>query len=168
VPARKKQPTEAEAPVAPRQKKTAATEKSKTEVTRKRKPAAAAEEGNGAGKPDLVIGESPTKAKTINKYLGSNFVVRASYGHVRDLPKKGKKGEVVAGVNIEAGWVPTYVVQTKEEKGGKGASKFKRKTPKEILADLKREAAKCNRVFLATDPDREGEAIAWQSRTNWA
>src|SRR5205085_8973761 len=81
--------------------------------------------------------------------------VLASYGHIRDLPKRRKKGEMVAGIDIEAGWVPTYVVEDRDG-GGKG-----RRTAKEILAELKREASKANRVFLATDPDREGEAIAW-------
>jgi DNA topoisomerase I len=107
---------------------------------------------------NLVIVESPAKAKTINKYLGGNFKVLASYGHVRDLPKRRKKGEVVAGVNIEAGWVPTYVVGEREEGHGGHA---RRRSPKEILAELKREADKAPRIFLATDPDREGEAIAW-------
>jgi DNA topoisomerase-1 len=161
VPARKKQPADGEAPVTPRRKKAAPADKGDTAVTRQRRPAAnGTEGGNGADKPDLVIVESPTKAKTINKYLGPNFVVRASYGHVRDLPRKGRKGEVIAGVNID-GWIPTYVVQTKEETHGKGKAKGHRKTPREILGELKREAARCNRVFLATDPDREGEAIAW-------
>jgi DNA topoisomerase-1 len=113
--------------------------------------------GNGSGggsRQDLVIVESPTKARTINKYLGPGFKVLASYGHVRDLPKRRRKGEEVAGIDIDAGWRPTYVVQEKE--GGKG-----RRSPREILAELKREAAKSGRVYLATDPDREGEAIAW-------
>src|SRR5262249_26253993 len=111
---------------------------------------------NGGGrKHDLVIVESPAKARTINKYLGSNFKVLASYGHVRDLPKRRRRGEAVAGVNIEAGWVPTYVLEDREE--GKG----RRRSPKDILAELKREAAKAGHIFLATDPDREGEAIAW-------
>ncbi len=84
----------------------------------------------------------------------------ASYGHVRDLPRRRRKGEQVAGVDIDAGWIPTYVVADKEDaKGGKARSG--RRTAKDILAELKREAAKANRVYLATDPDREGEAIAW-------
>ncbi len=105
---------------------------------------------------NLVIVESPSKAKTINKYLGSNFTVLASYGHVRDLPRRRKKGERVAGVDIEAGWVPTYVVVEREEGKAKG-----RRSAKDILAELKREANKAANVYLATDPDREGEAIAW-------
>ncbi len=160
--ARKKQSPEAGAPLATGRKttKTRSAKARSTAVTngntaparKGRAPARSA-----AGKPDLVIVESPAKAKTINKYLGQNFVVKASYGHVRDLPRRRRKGEVIAGVDIEAGWVPHYVVEDKDDAGrGKG-----RRTPKEILAELKREAAKSGRVFLATDPDREGEAIAW-------
>jgi DNA topoisomerase I len=156
VPARKKQPAEEGAPVTAGRKKKAAPAK-------KRLTAGSIETPNGAGKHDLVIVESPTKAKTINKYLGSNYKVLASYGHVRDLPRRRRKGEVVAGIDIDAGWVPTYVVQDKEENKGKfkGKGGAGRRTPKDILAELKREAGKANNVFLATDPDREGEAIAW-------
>lgn len=114
---------------------------------------------NGKHTQDLVIVESPAKAKTINKYLGGNFKVLASYGHVRDLPRRKKPGEKVAGIDIDAGWVPTYVVVDRAESNGKGASR--RRTAKDILAELKREAAKSNHIYLATDPDREGEAIAW-------
>ena len=155
MPARKKQPAEEGAPV------TAGPKKKKASPAKKRLTAGAAVTPNGASKHDLVIVESPTKAKTINKYLGSNYKVLASYGHVRDLPRRRRKGELVAGIDIDAGWVPTYVVQDKEDKGkfkGKGVG---RRTPKDILAELKREAGKANNVFLATDPDREGEAIAW-------
>src|SRR6185369_4135710 len=94
----------------------------------------------------LVIVESPAKAKTIEKYLesidsGSDFLVRASVGHVRDLPKSNKKA-----IDIPAGFVPHYeVVPGKVE----------------VIADLKKLAKKANEVILATDPDREGEAIAW-------
>src|ERR1700691_3689397 len=94
----------------------------------------------------LVIVESPAKAKTIEKYLDDidskgNFVVRASVGHVRDLPKSNKKA-----IDIEAGFVPHYEVV---------AGKV------QIIADLKALAKKASEVILATDPDREGEAIAW-------
>ena len=127
---------------------------------KKGRTAAAAPNGAGRAQHDLVIVESPAKAKTINKYLGSNFKVLASYGHVRDLPRRRRKGEQVAGIDIDAGWVPTYVVADKDDgKGGK--ARGGRRTAKDILAELKREAAKANRVYLATDPDREGEAIAW-------
>ena len=153
MPARKKQPAEEGAPVTTgRAKKPAAAKKPRA--------TAAAPNGAGRGSHDLVIVESPTKAKTINKYLGANYKVLASYGHVRDLPRRRRKGEVVAGIDIEAGWVPTYVVQEKEDARG-GKARTGRRTPKDILAELKREAGKANRVFLATDPDREGEAIAW-------
>jgi DNA topoisomerase-1 len=91
-------------------------------------------------KKNLVIVESPAKAKTINKYLGPDYEVAASKGHVRDLPKTR------FGIDIEAGWVPTY--RSLDDR-------------KEVLASLKKQAAKANAVFLAPDPDREGEAIAW-------
>jgi DNA topoisomerase-1 len=87
----------------------------------------------------LVIVESPAKAKTINKYLGPDYVVEASVGHVKDLPKDG------LSIDVEGGFVPTYEVMH-----GK----------KDVIARLKNLAGRCDRVFLATDPDREGEAIA--------
>lgn len=89
----------------------------------------------------LVIVESPAKAKTIEKYLGSDFVVRASIGHVRDLPKSNKKA-----IDIPAGFVPHYEVSPDKIK---------------VLSELKSLAKDAKEVFLATDPDREGEAIAW-------
>jgi DNA topoisomerase-1 len=88
----------------------------------------------------LVIVESPAKAKTVNHYLGNDYVVKASMGHVRDLPKKKM------GVDIAAGFQPTYEVIPE-----------KRKT----VADLKKAAKESERVILAADPDREGEAISW-------
>jgi DNA topoisomerase-1 len=88
----------------------------------------------------LVIVESPAKAKTINKFLGRNFVVRASMGHVRDLPKSK------LGVDVENGFVPDYVVIPKKQK---------------VLAELKSEAKKVDTIYLAPDPDREGEAISF-------
>jgi DNA topoisomerase-1 len=159
VPPRKKQQTDTGAPLSTGRKRTAkapAAADGDAGLTARPRRAPAPTRNGGPGSHDLVIVESPAKAKTINKYLGSNFKVLASYGHVRDLPKRRKKGEQVAGVNIEAGWLPTYVVVEREEGKAKG-----RRSPKEILAELKREAAKANRVYLATDPDREGEAIAW-------
>ena len=105
---------------------------------------------------DLLIVESPAKAKTINKYLGPNFRVLASYGHVRDLAKRKLKGEEVAGIRIADGWKLRYVVdEDGDEAGGR-----RRRTAKDILHELGREAARANRVLLASDPDREGEAIA--------
>lgn len=92
-------------------------------------------------KKTLVIVESPAKAKTIEKYLGDGYVVRSSIGHVRDLPKSNKDA-----VDIEGGFVPRYIVSPGKEK---------------VINELKREAAKADAVLLASDPDREGEAIAW-------
>jgi len=88
----------------------------------------------------LVIVESPTKAKTIGKYLGRRYTVKATVGHVRDLPKRE------LGVDVEHGFAPKYVT-----------IKEKAKT----LADIKKAAKSADHVLLATDPDREGEAIAW-------
>jgi DNA topoisomerase-1 len=92
------------------------------------------------GQKSLVIVESPAKAKTINKYLGADFEVEASMGHVRDLPSKG------LNVDIENDFAPTYDI-----------------TPgrKKIVAALKASAKSCRNLYLATDLDREGEAIAW-------
>jgi DNA topoisomerase-1 len=89
----------------------------------------------------LLIVESPAKAKTIGKYLGSEYEVIASIGHVRDLPKSNKKA-----IDIEAGFVPKYEVSPGKEK---------------VLAEIKHLAKNASEVLLATDPDREGEAIAW-------
>ncbi len=89
---------------------------------------------------NLVIVESPAKAKTISKFLGSNYKVKASVGHVRDLPKSKM------GVDFENNFEPEYITIR-----GKG----------KILKELRSEAKKADKVFLATDPDREGEAISW-------
>jgi len=89
----------------------------------------------------LVIVESPSKAKTIGKYLGSDYIVKSSIGHVRDLPKSNKDA-----VDIEGGFIPHYIVSPGKEK---------------VIADLKSAAKKADAVLLASDPDREGEAIAW-------
>src|SRR4051812_37404674 len=88
----------------------------------------------------LVVVESPAKAKTINKYLGKNYKVIASMGHVRDLPKSK------IGVDIEEGFEPSYEVIASRKK---------------VLKELKEEAKKPTDIFIATDPDREGEAIGW-------
>lgn len=89
---------------------------------------------------DLVIVESPAKAKTIEKYLGRGYKVKASMGHLRDLPKSKM------GVDIEAGFVPDYQpIKGKEE----------------MIRELREAAGKSDKVYLATDPDREGEAISW-------
>ena len=121
MPARKKQASEAGTPLATgRKKKTASSKAKKDETALPAKKSRAAANGDGGRTHDLVIVESPTKAKTINKYLGSNYKVLASYGHVRDLPRRRKKGEMVAGVNIEDGWIPTYVVENKDDSRGGG------------------------------------------------
>ena len=88
----------------------------------------------------LVIVESPTKVKTVGKFLGSNYKVMASQGHVRDLPKSS------LGVDVEGDFEPHYITIR-----GKG----------DILAALRKEVKKAEKIYLATDPDREGEAISW-------
>lgn len=92
-------------------------------------------------KDTLVIVESPAKAKTIEKYLGPGYTVRASVGHIRDLPKSNKKA-----IDIEGGFVPHYEVLAKK---------------KDVIDELADLAKKSKDVLIATDPDREGEAIAW-------
>ncbi len=93
-----------------------------------------------ANKTDLVIVESPSKAKTIGKYLGPGYEVKATMGHVRDLPKSK------LGVDIQGGFLPDYQpIKGKED----------------VIRDLKKAAKKSGKVYLATDPDREGEAISW-------
>lgn len=89
---------------------------------------------------NLVIVESPAKAKTINKYLGSDYNVKASMGHVRDLPEKG------FGVDIENKFEPTYEVSSNKTK---------------VVSELKAAAKSADKIYLCPDPDREGEAIAW-------
>jgi DNA topoisomerase I len=89
----------------------------------------------------LLIVESPAKAKTIGKYVGSDFNVVASVGHVRDLPKSNKKA-----IDIEAGFIPHYEISKGKER---------------VVEEIKKLAKKADEVLLATDPDREGEAIAW-------
>src|SRR5688500_8910633 len=105
---------------------------------------AARSRGNGAasgqGRGALVIVESPTKAKTIGKYLGAGYDVKATIGHLRDLPTRE------LGVDVERGFEPKYVT-----------IKGKTKT----LSELKKAAKTASTIYLATDPDREGEAIAW-------
>ncbi|HEX9704340.1 MAG TPA: type I DNA topoisomerase [Gemmatimonadales bacterium] len=103
-------------------------------------PALARGAKRSAGGKQLVVVESPTKAKTIGKYLGSGYAVKATVGHVRDLPKKG------LGVDVEHGFTPTYVTIKEKSK---------------TLSEIKKAARNAERVLIATDPDREGEAIAW-------
>src|ERR1044071_9657555 len=92
------------------------------------------------GKNSLVVVESPTKATTIGKYLGKDFTVKATVGHVRDLPQRE------LGVDIEKGFAPKYITIR-----GKGKT----------LAEIRKAAKSASDIYLATDPDREGEAIAW-------
>src|SRR5438132_5234838 len=88
----------------------------------------------------LVIVESPAKAKTINKYLGKDYVVKASLGHIKDLPKRD------LAVDVENGFQPRYeVIEGK----------------KKLIQELKDAAKKVDAIYLAADPDREGEAICW-------
>jgi DNA topoisomerase I len=103
-----------------------------------KRPATSRRAGKGEGA--LVIVESPTKAKTIGKYLGAGYTVKATVGHVRDLPQRK------LGVDVDNGFAPEYV-----------PIKEKAKT----LAEIKKAAKASRRVLIATDPDREGEAIAW-------
>ena len=89
---------------------------------------------------NLVIVESPAKAKTIEGYLGDGFTVQSCFGHVRDLPKTNK------AIDIKNGFQPTYEIP---------------KEKKDVIKDLKKSAKKADVVWLATDDDREGEAISW-------
>src|SRR5437867_583056 len=89
---------------------------------------------------NLVIVESPAKAKTINKYLGNDYLVKASMGHIRDLPSKG------LGIDIEHKFEPTYEVTAAKAR---------------VVSELKAAAKSASKVYLCPDPDREGEAIAW-------
>lgn len=89
----------------------------------------------------LLIVESPAKARTIQQYLGSDYEVLASVGHVRDLPKSNKDA-----VDIEGGFIPRYVISPEK---------------RDVIEKIRKAAGKADEVFLATDPDREGEAIAW-------
>lgn len=104
------------------------------------KKPAAARAGAGHRAKTLLIVESPSKAKTIGKYLGSSYKVIASVGHVRDLPKSKM------GINIDNDFEPEYIPIR-----GKG----------DVIKELRKEAKAASKVFLATDPDREGEAISW-------
>ena len=93
-----------------------------------------------ANKPNLVIVESPSKAKTIGKYLGPDYTVKASMGHLRDLPKS------TIGVDIDRAFTPEYIPVPGKEK---------------LIEELRQAAMVADTVYLATDPDREGEAISW-------
>jgi DNA topoisomerase-1 len=118
------------------------TKATKPAAKRKAKPSCASRAPSAAGgtAKRLVVVESPAKAKTINRYLGQGYLVKASMGHVRDLPPRA------IGVDVKHGFAPTY-----EPLAGR----------KKVLAELKKYAKTASEVFLATDMDREGEAIAW-------
>jgi DNA topoisomerase-1 len=105
-----------------------------------RRQSAPQAEGDRRGGRSLVIVESPKKAKSIHKFLGSGYIVKASMGHVRDLPKRK------LGIDVANCYTPSYEVMP-----GK----------KEVIGELRKEAARADMIYLATDPDREGEAIAW-------
>jgi DNA topoisomerase-1 len=130
-------------PGAAKKRRPAAKKKAATK-SKARKVAAVEVEDSGPpalpGSTSLVIVESPAKAKTIGKYLGRGYRVKATVGHLRDLPEKK------LGIDIDKGFEPEYVTISGKEK---------------TLADLKSAAHESREVFLATDPDREGEAIAW-------
>jgi DNA topoisomerase-1 len=149
----------AAAPKAPKAaKKAAAKRPAAKKAAAKKKTAAKAKKGKalatveasadeeeeaaprGKGPHYLVVVESPAKAKTIKKYLGSGYTVKASVGHIKDLPKSK------IGVDVEHDFQPEYSVIKGKEK---------------VLNELKKVAKNADKVFLATDPDREGEAIAW-------
>ena len=102
-----------------------------------KKKAAASKAGENQ---TLVVVESPAKAKTIEKYLGKNYVVRASMGHLRDLPKSQ------FGIDVAHDFAPKYI-----NIRGKG----------DLIKELKKAARNAAHIYLASDPDREGEAIAW-------
>jgi DNA topoisomerase-1 len=133
----KSPPTTAKKPKSARPKKAAGD----------RKSGGATKSASAAGK-HLVIVESPAKAKTINRYLGPDFIVQASVGHVRDLPSKAPKGtkQPVPGVDLENRFTPHYEVLPDKRK---------------VVSDLKKAAREAADVWFATDLDREGEAIAW-------
>ena len=133
-------------------KKTSKERTTKKKTTKKKsassRSAGAGGSGASAAGKALVIVESPAKARTINKYLGGEYVVKASVGHIRDLPSKAPKGDKspVPGVDLESGFAPTYTVL-------EGKSK--------TVTELKRAAKQADEIWFATDLDREGEAIAW-------
>ena len=132
-------PTESKAPGshrgAPRRAPTGADASSPVSADEAGKPGPSASKGKS-----LIIVESPSKAKTINKYLGKQYRVMASVGHVKDLPKSK------FGIDVEKGFRPQYTVIERQ---------------KTVLKEIKLAAKGAARIYLAPDPDREGEAIAW-------
>ena len=121
-------------------KPSAAKSEAKPKAAAPKRRTVAKEDGGGGSGRALVIVESPKKARSINKFLGSGYIVKASMGHVRDLPKRK------LGIDVANDYAPSYEIMP-----GK----------KDVISDLRKEAARASMVYLATDPDREGEAIAW-------
>src|SRR5690348_6966892 len=117
-----------------------AAKKVATKANGRKGKAASADAESKSFRNTLVVVESPAKAKTIKKYLGSGYTVKASVGHIMDLPKSK------IGVDVENGFEPVYEVIKGKQK---------------VVTELKAAAKNADRVLLATDPDREGEAIAW-------
>ena len=118
---------------------TSASKRGAGSATARRANGASAANGSGTGR-NLVIVESPTKARTLAGFLGRDYDVRASVGHVRDLPKSK------LGVDVTRGFAPQYIVPKEKQ---------------EVVRTLKQAANKAETIYLATDPDREGEAISW-------
>ena len=163
MPARKKPTTDAATPKKAPAKKAASTAVSKA-TPRSRKVAAddAPAPTTTRGGYDLVIIESAGKVKAISKYLGRGFKVLPSYGHVRDLATGKDKTvkEEVSGIQIGNGWKMRYLVDAgSKAKNAKGRGK--RRSQQQILDELADAARGANKIFLASDPDREGESIAW-------
>ena len=129
-------------------KKTSTKKKTSKKRSTKKAGSRSGSGGADAAGKRLVIVESPAKARTINKYLGADYVVKASVGHIRDLPSKNPKGDKrpVPGVDLDSDFAPTYTVL-------EGKSK--------TVNELKRAAKNAAEIWFATDLDREGEAIAW-------
>lgn len=123
--------------------KTAKTPKSSAKKVEDSEIKMKATKKSSKGEKALVIVESPAKSKTIKKILGDNFQIEASYGHIRDLPPK------VMGFDVQKDFEPTFIVIPEKKK---------------VVAKLNEVAKKCDKIYLASDPDREGEAIAWHVR----
>jgi len=127
-------------PKAPARKRAATAKPALSKSATRQKSADEIGATQNGGRLALVIVESPKKARSIDKFLGSGYLVKASMGHVRDLPKRK------LGLDVANGYKPSYEILPAK---------------KETISDLKRAAARAGLVYLATDPDREGEAIAW-------
>ena len=125
--------------------KPAARKAGKKKAAKKASKKAAKKPAKRSYARNLVVVESPAKAKTIKRFLGRGFTIKASMGHVRDIPSRGR-GKKAFGVDFENGYAPTYETIKGREK---------------VLNDLAAAAKKAEEVYLAPDPDREGEAIAW-------